>query len=99
MIRGQNSGKTPAVSYASCQGHQELVSHFSSSVVIHDQDPDRRPIFKNVSPSRDSPPPSIDKPQPRCSRQWQPLGSKPASTQQSADALAMPRTSSVAMAE
>jgi len=34
------------VSYARCQGHDSLVEHFSLSAVLHEQDPDKRPIFK-----------------------------------------------------
>merc|ERR1719486_948286 len=36
----------PAVSYARFQGHAALVSHFSSSAVLHEQDPEKRPIFR-----------------------------------------------------
>lgn len=38
--------KAPGVSYARFQGHEELSKHFSSSAVLHEQDPDKRPIFK-----------------------------------------------------
>lgn len=38
--------KAPAVSYARFQGHEELVKHFSSSAVLHEQDPEKRPIFR-----------------------------------------------------
>lgn len=40
------SAKAPAVSYARFQGHEALAKHFSSSAVLHEQDPDKRPIFK-----------------------------------------------------
>jgi hypothetical protein len=40
------NAKVPAVSYARFQGHDELASHFSSSAVMHEQDPDKRPIFR-----------------------------------------------------
>lgn len=38
--------KSPAVSYARFQGHEELVKHFSSSAVLHENDVDKRPIFR-----------------------------------------------------
>jgi hypothetical protein len=38
--------KAPALSYARFQGHDELVKHFSSSAVLHEQDAEKRPIFK-----------------------------------------------------
>lgn len=37
--------KALAMSYARFQGHEELVAHFSSSVVLHELDPEKRPIF------------------------------------------------------
>jgi hypothetical protein len=40
------SAKVPAVSYARFQGHEQLVKHFSSSAVLHEQDPEKRPIFR-----------------------------------------------------
>lgn len=42
----QEQTKAPIVSYARFQGHHELMRHFSSSAVLHDQDPEKRPIFK-----------------------------------------------------
>eukprot|EP00440_Ansanella_granifera_P045417 gb/GFBE01049206.1/.p1 GENE.gb/GFBE01049206.1/~~gb/GFBE01049206.1/.p1 ORF type:complete len:493 (+),score=93.16 gb/GFBE01049206.1/:1-1479(+) len=44
FAKGQQ--KSPAVSYARFQGHEELASHFSSSAVLHEQDPEKRPIFR-----------------------------------------------------
>jgi hypothetical protein len=41
-----NSTKSLAVSYARFQGHEALVQHFSLSVVLQDQDPEKRPIFQ-----------------------------------------------------
>jgi len=38
--------KAPGVSYARFQGHEDLVKHFSSSAVLHEQDPEKRPIFR-----------------------------------------------------
>uniref|UniRef100_A0A7S4QFQ2 Mei2-like C-terminal RNA recognition motif domain-containing protein n=1 Tax=Alexandrium monilatum TaxID=311494 RepID=A0A7S4QFQ2_9DINO len=38
--------KAPAMSYARFQGHEELAKHFNSSAVLHEQDPDKRPIFR-----------------------------------------------------
>eukprot|EP00929_Paragymnodinium_shiwhaense_P120092 TRINITY_DN91998_c0_g1_i1.p1 TRINITY_DN91998_c0_g1~~TRINITY_DN91998_c0_g1_i1.p1 ORF type:complete len:587 (+),score=127.45 TRINITY_DN91998_c0_g1_i1:120-1880(+) len=38
--------KTPAVSYARFQGQDELMRHFSASAVLHESDPDKRPIFR-----------------------------------------------------
>jgi hypothetical protein len=35
-----------AISYARFQGHEQLVKHFSSSAVLHEQDPEKRPIFR-----------------------------------------------------
>jgi len=43
---GSSRGKVPAISYARFQGHAELVKHFSSSAVLHEQDPRKRPIFR-----------------------------------------------------
>eukprot|EP00439_Symbiodinium_sp_Y106_P060723 s1480_g9.t1 len=42
----KNQSKAPALSYARFQGHQELSDHFSSSAVLHEQDPEKRPIFR-----------------------------------------------------
>eukprot|EP00425_Heterocapsa_triquetra_P005527 CAMPEP_0195156578 /NCGR_PEP_ID=MMETSP0448-20130528/184732_1 /TAXON_ID=66468 /ORGANISM="Heterocapsa triquestra, Strain CCMP 448" /LENGTH=490 /DNA_ID=CAMNT_0040195371 /DNA_START=158 /DNA_END=1631 /DNA_ORIENTATION=- len=39
--------KPLGLSYARFQGHEELMAHFSSSVVLCDQDPDKRPLFCN----------------------------------------------------
>eukprot|EP00929_Paragymnodinium_shiwhaense_P049798 TRINITY_DN25111_c0_g3_i1.p1 TRINITY_DN25111_c0_g3~~TRINITY_DN25111_c0_g3_i1.p1 ORF type:complete len:540 (-),score=127.22 TRINITY_DN25111_c0_g3_i1:182-1801(-) len=38
--------KVPAISYARFQGQEELVKHFSSSAVLHESDPAKRPIFR-----------------------------------------------------
>lgn len=38
--------KAPAMSYARFQGHEELAKHFNSSAVLHEQDPEKRPIFR-----------------------------------------------------
>lgn len=38
--------KAPGVSYARFQGHEELSNHFSSSAVLREQDPEKRPIFR-----------------------------------------------------
>jgi len=38
--------KVPAMSYGRFQGHEELVKHFNSSAVLHEQDPAKRPIFR-----------------------------------------------------
>jgi hypothetical protein len=35
------------MSYARFQGQQELQSHFNSSAVLHDQDPQKRPVFRD----------------------------------------------------
>mmetsp|Transcript_125278 Transcript_125278/g.362469 ORF Transcript_125278/g.362469 Transcript_125278/m.362469 type:complete len:509 (-) Transcript_125278:94-1620(-) len=48
LKRGDASCKPLAMSYARFQGHEELAAHFSSSVVLHEQDPEKRPIFKPV---------------------------------------------------
>jgi len=45
MHKGENGYKVLAMSYARFQGQNELVAHFSSSVVLRQQDPDKRPIF------------------------------------------------------
>jgi hypothetical protein len=45
-VVGDAQAKSPAVSYGRFQGHDELASHFSSSAVLHEQDPEKRPIFK-----------------------------------------------------
>mmetsp|Transcript_48006 Transcript_48006/g.126758 ORF Transcript_48006/g.126758 Transcript_48006/m.126758 type:complete len:356 (-) Transcript_48006:101-1168(-) len=39
--------KPLGLSYARFQGHEELMAHFSSSVVLCEQDPDKRPLFCN----------------------------------------------------
>lgn len=44
--KGDAQAKAPAISYARFQGHEELVTHFSSSAVLHEQDPEKRPIFR-----------------------------------------------------
>merc|ERR1719201_1170210 len=41
--------KVPAISYARFQGHQALADHFSSSAVMHEQDPEKRPIFRPLA--------------------------------------------------
>jgi len=46
-LNSEQSGKSPAVSYARFQGQEELTKHFSSSVVMHEQDPKKRPIFRH----------------------------------------------------
>jgi len=38
--------KAPGMSYARFQGHEELAKHFSCSAVLHEQDADKRPIFR-----------------------------------------------------
>jgi hypothetical protein len=38
--------KSPVVSFARFQGHEQLVQHFSSSAVLHEQAPEKRPIFR-----------------------------------------------------
>jgi len=43
---GSSPTKSPAVSYARFQGHENLVQHFSLSIVIQEQDPEKRPIFR-----------------------------------------------------
>mmetsp|Transcript_13693 Transcript_13693/g.39448 ORF Transcript_13693/g.39448 Transcript_13693/m.39448 type:complete len:222 (-) Transcript_13693:150-815(-) len=45
MRVGDPQCKPLAMSYARFQGHDELVAHFSTSVVLHEQDPEKRPIF------------------------------------------------------
>lgn len=47
-VKSANS-KTPAMSYASFQGHDSLVYHFSSSAVLREPDPERRPIFRTTT--------------------------------------------------
>mmetsp|Transcript_43062 Transcript_43062/g.121771 ORF Transcript_43062/g.121771 Transcript_43062/m.121771 type:complete len:594 (+) Transcript_43062:135-1916(+) len=52
-VLGDRQPKTPALSYARFQGHEELAKHFSSSAVLHEQDPDKRPIFRfSAKPQR-----------------------------------------------
>jgi hypothetical protein len=38
--------KPPAVSYARFQGQEELMKHFSTSAVLHESDPEKRPVFR-----------------------------------------------------
>merc|ERR1719201_375372 len=45
VYRSPNT-KVPAISYARFQGHQALADHFSTSAVLHEQDPEKRPIFR-----------------------------------------------------
>jgi len=52
-VLGDCQPKTPAISYARFQGHEELARHFSSSAVLHEQDPEKRPIFRfSAKPQR-----------------------------------------------
>jgi len=51
LTKGDSGHKPLAMSYARFQGHDELTAHFSSSVVLHEQDPEKRPIFKPVGAS------------------------------------------------
>jgi len=46
---GDNSAKMPSVSYARFQGQDELVKLFSTTAVLHEQDPERRPLFRKGS--------------------------------------------------
>jgi len=41
-----SQSKAPGMSYARFQGHEELAKHFSCSAVLHEQDSDKRPIFR-----------------------------------------------------
>lgn len=41
-----SNGRGPEVSYARFQGHEELAEHFSSSAVLFERDPSKRPIFR-----------------------------------------------------
>jgi len=45
-VCGSSPTRTPAVSYARFQGHEDLVQHFSLSVVVQEQNPEKRPIFR-----------------------------------------------------
>eukprot|EP00930_Biecheleria_cincta_P088931 TRINITY_DN7819_c0_g1_i1.p1 TRINITY_DN7819_c0_g1~~TRINITY_DN7819_c0_g1_i1.p1 ORF type:complete len:486 (+),score=82.47 TRINITY_DN7819_c0_g1_i1:156-1613(+) len=45
-IMNDSQSKAPGVSYARFQGHDELSKHFSSSAVLREQDPEKRPIFR-----------------------------------------------------
>jgi len=49
--------KVPAMSYGRFQGHEELVKHFTSSAVLHEQDPSKRPIFRAEAVANNSPMP------------------------------------------
>merc|ERR1719386_275152 len=42
----QSQSRALAMSYARFQGQEELMKHFSSSAVLHEQDPEKRPIFR-----------------------------------------------------
>jgi len=53
-LNGDQSGKSPAVSYARFQGQEELMKHFSSSVVMHEQDPKKRPIFRHKNAHKEN---------------------------------------------
>lgn len=43
---GGNSAKVPSMSYARFQGLEELVKLFSTTAVLHEQDPEKRPLFR-----------------------------------------------------
>jgi len=45
-VTGGSESKSPLVSYARFQGQTELMSHFSSSAIMRDQDPNKRPLFR-----------------------------------------------------
>lgn len=45
---GDTTAKTPAMSYARFQGHDELMRHFTASAALHDLDPERRPTFQEL---------------------------------------------------
>lgn len=49
IVGEESNTKVPAMSYARFQGHEELMSHFSSSAVLHDHDPTKRPLFRTAS--------------------------------------------------
>jgi hypothetical protein len=52
LIRDPQQKRSPALSYARFQGHDQLMKHFSSSAVLSRRDPERRPNFRpNVSTS------------------------------------------------
>mmetsp|Transcript_39216 Transcript_39216/g.92326 ORF Transcript_39216/g.92326 Transcript_39216/m.92326 type:complete len:441 (+) Transcript_39216:152-1474(+) len=46
-VTGGSESKSPLVSYARFQGQTELMSHFSSSAIMRDQDPNKRPLFRS----------------------------------------------------
>jgi len=45
-VMSDAQSKAPAMSYARFQGQEALLKHFSSSAVLHESDPDKRPIFR-----------------------------------------------------
>lgn len=45
-MTGGKYKKVPIMSYARFQGHDELEQHFHTSAVLHEADPDKRPIFR-----------------------------------------------------
>lgn len=45
-VCGSSHTKSPAVSYARFQGHEDLVRHFSPSFVLPEKDPETLPIFQ-----------------------------------------------------
>jgi len=49
LIREPNSSKTPALSFARFQGHEELMAHFSTSAVLSRRNPEKRPSFRPVA--------------------------------------------------
>mmetsp|Transcript_7844 Transcript_7844/g.16951 ORF Transcript_7844/g.16951 Transcript_7844/m.16951 type:complete len:512 (+) Transcript_7844:3-1538(+) len=51
-IASDPHAKDPAVSYARFQGQEELLRHFNSSVVLREQDPAKRPIFRSTEGGR-----------------------------------------------
>jgi len=46
LLREPHSPKTPALSFARFQGHDELMAHFSSSAVLTRRNPEKRPSFR-----------------------------------------------------
>jgi len=49
------SAKVPSISYARFQGQEELVRLFSTTAVLHEQDPEKRPLFRKTAGTRVNP--------------------------------------------
>lgn len=57
-LKASAGSMAPALSYARFQGHEELLKHFSTAAVMHEPDPQKRPIFNHFVAATTAPGPS-----------------------------------------